>query len=104
MIGILFIEKQPIPVLVCDFCNKVITDVSEGVVTFPSEESLDKLVSVQYVHRKDCIQKLTHGNPSFSWQNLGKHFECLCQNTKGLAPQMPQETESTEEDMREDFS
>ena len=82
MVKIYYVNGNPAPVCVCDWCNKIITDVDLGAVVFPGYTGKDWLVELRHVHRETCQRKIMIQTGWTGWQSLAAHLVCLKHNTR----------------------
>ena len=91
MIKVIFHEGKFIPLVLCDICDRQITDATQAIVVSYFLRTFQDDWKVFYVHKGKCSDvAATRFNEPATWEKLSTHLYLLCHNL-GLTSEWFQE-------------
>lgn len=82
MIKILHASQRTCPIVVCDICGDMISDVLEGAAVFGCRGEENAKSEVLHAHKGKCHDKAEERfGQNAGWDELGRHLYLICLNT-----------------------
>lgn len=79
-IKILFRNHSHCPIIICDICSDMISEVNEGAVVFPCSAPEHSKLSCLHVHKGACHEKAEENVQNAGWDELGVHMAYVLSN------------------------
>ena len=81
MIKILHRDGFLCPIVICDICQDMIGNVSEGAAVFSCSGDANQKTEVLHAHKGQCHEAAEAKFDNDGWQELAYHLYLLCLNT-----------------------